>query len=100
MISFVSMALTRQTNSCKIYALLVHFKSIPIYDTKKKSLQITKIPEENKASTDGCSSVAPWCYKWIGWDGSLGGVRYRAPYSSKKIFRKNHLHCGLLGKVC
>ena len=26
--------------------------------------------------------VAPWCYKWIGLDGSPGGVRYRAPYGA------------------
>ena len=34
--------------------------------------------------------VAPWCYKWDGWDGigSPGGVRYRTPYGANKSMTK------------
>ena len=36
------------------------------------------------------TDVAPWCYKWMGWDGldwiSQGGVMYRAPYGANKFF--------------
>ena len=34
--------------------------------------------------------VAPWCYKWIGWDCdgcwiSLSGVKYGAPYGKNEL---------------
>ena len=31
--------------------------------------------------------IALWCYKWIGWDGSLGRVRYGAPSGAKDKYK-------------
>ena len=36
--------------------------------------------------------VAPWCYKWDGWDGSPDWVRYRAPHGAYK-FREVKVGC-------
>ena len=65
----------RKTHNRKIYKKSTHDFSMP-----------GGIILQWRSKTD----VAPWCYRWAGWmdgmDGSLGGVKYRAPYGTEGRF--------------
>ena len=86
-------------SQCQFHAKYLHFQEgtnlnfdlwkaviTQIWEVKTSEAKESISPYMCNKSTSK-TDVAPWCYEWIGMDGTPGGVRYRAAYGAKK---QNH----------